>query len=88
MSSGVKFVAALGKVIGQMRRHRKMSQAEAAEKAGLHPMALSKIERGVHTAIGCQTLLRIGDALGVDGFALYARAELQSTRVHEKERRP
>lgn len=53
----------LGQVINVERRARGMSQKTLAKLSGLHPMALSKIERGVHRDVGVVTFARLALAL-------------------------
>ena len=69
------FVERLGLVIGARRRELGITQADVAKSAGLHKMAVSKIERGVHGDLGCLTLWRIARALKTRGHILYAQAE-------------
>ena len=47
-----------------LRKERLMSQTEVAEKAGVNPMTVSRIERGMH-APSTATLEKIARGLGV-----------------------
>ena len=54
----------LGETIREQRKRVKMSQERLAEKAGLHPVYIGKIERGEQW-VSLHALLRIAKALGV-----------------------
>ena len=54
----------LGETIREHRKRVKMSQEGLAEKAGLHPVYIGKIERGGQW-VSLHALLRIAKALGV-----------------------
>ena len=75
----------LGKVIEQLRKQPRrgypkgMNQGELAEAAGLHPTALSKIERGV-TSPSVTTLYRLAEALDVPPDEILAQCrEVEKT---------
>jgi len=52
-------------VIGYLlRTKRQASQKDVARLANVHPMALSKIERGVHADLGVVTFVRLAEAIG------------------------
>lgn len=54
----------LGESIRIYRKQCKLSQEKLAEKAELHPVYISAVERGVKT-ISMDALMRIAKALGV-----------------------
>lgn len=72
---GLSLAAMLGAVLHAERTARRMSQQELAEAAGLHPMALSKLERGVQADVGVGTLQRLARGLGSTASTLLATAE-------------
>lgn len=57
----------LGQRIRELRKERKLSQTELAEKADVALMTISRIERGEHDP-HLTTLWRISKALGVSVF--------------------
>lgn len=65
----------LGAVIYAERTSRSVSQSRLAEMAGLHPMSISKIERGVIADVGVETLQRLAGALNTSASSMLARAE-------------
>ena len=69
------FVQRLGVIIRQERKKLGMTQKELARRSGMHAMAISKVERGVHGDLGCKTLWAIAHCLGSRGHILYALAE-------------
>lgn len=69
------FVQRLGAAISKERKRLEMTQGELAKRTGLHPVAVSKIERGIQGDLGCKTLWRIAHALRTRGHILYAMAE-------------
>jgi transcriptional regulator with XRE-family HTH domain len=54
----------LGQRIREIRKERRMSQTELAEKAGVALMTISRLERGQHDP-HMRTLWRIARSLGV-----------------------
>lgn len=60
-------VRVLGALLHAERVARGLTQTELARDAGLHPMALSKLERGVQGDVGVQTLARLAEALSRRG---------------------
>lgn len=63
----------LGRRIRELRKGRKMSQAELAEAAGVALMTISRLERGEHDPhVG--TLTRIARGLGVPFIELMRSA--------------
>ena len=54
----------LGRRIRELRKERRMSQTELAEKAGVALMTISRLERGEHDP-HMKTLWRIARSLGV-----------------------
>lgn len=66
----VRLPALLGAIVYAERTARGLTQAQLALAAGLHPMALSKIERGVQQDVGVETLRRIAEALSATGASV------------------
>ena len=64
MSSAPKYRRALGEAIRIHRRQVGLSQEKLAEKADLHPVYISTVERGVKT-ISVDALMRIAKSLNV-----------------------
>jgi transcriptional regulator with XRE-family HTH domain len=56
-------VANLGRAVRALRRERDLSQEALAERAGLHPNQVGRLERGTNVQVG--TLLAVVDGLGV-----------------------
>lgn len=56
-------VEAIGRALTRARKLAGLSQKRVAAAAGVHPMALSKIERGVHADAGVVTLEKMCDAI-------------------------
>ena len=76
----------IGAVIHTERTARALTQQQLALMAGLHPMALSKIERGVQQDVGIETLQRLAFGLsqvgaGVTATSLVASAEQWQRRL-------
>jgi transcriptional regulator with XRE-family HTH domain len=63
----------LGQEIRRLRKDRRLSQTELAERAGVALMTISRIERGEHDP-HIRTLGRIARALGVSAFDLLRSA--------------
>jgi transcriptional regulator with XRE-family HTH domain len=63
----------LGQEIRRLRKERRLSQTELAEKADVALMTISRIERGEHDP-HIRTLGRITRALGVSPFHLLRSA--------------
>jgi transcriptional regulator with XRE-family HTH domain len=59
----------LGRKIRELRKERRMSQTELAEKAGVALMTISRLERGEHDP-HVRTLWHIARGLGVSLFEL------------------
>jgi transcriptional regulator with XRE-family HTH domain len=59
-------------IIAKLRKERGMTQAQLAEKSGVHAQALSKLERGDRPTsnIRLSTALALADALQVDPHLL------------------
>ena len=55
-------------VITRLRKEKKLTQAQLAEKAGMHVQALAKLERGERPIANLRfsTALALADALQVD----------------------
>ena len=66
----ISLPAILGHLVKTERGARGFSQKELAETAGIHPVALSKIERGVQGDLGIFTLHRLAAALSLRGQRL------------------
>ena len=64
MPSAPKYRRILGKAIWFHRKQAGLSQEKLAEKAELHPVYVSAVERGVKT-ISMDSLMRIAKALDV-----------------------
>jgi transcriptional regulator with XRE-family HTH domain len=58
-----RLAVVLGAVLHNERIARALTQQQVAALAALHPMALSKIERGIQQDVGVDTLQRIATAL-------------------------
>ena len=54
--------------LARLRKERGMTQAQLAEKAGIHPLIISKIERGERSVnnLRLTSALALADALRVD----------------------
>ena len=63
----------LGRKIRELRKKRKLSQTELAEKAGVALMTISRLERGEHDP-HVRTLWRIARSLGVPFLELMRSA--------------
>lgn len=82
----VRLHVVLGAIVYTERTARSLTQAQLAKAAGLHPMALSKIERGVQQDVGIETIQRIAIGLarplaGVTAASLVATAERWQERL-------
>ena len=64
MPTHLKYRRILGEAIRIRRKLSKLSQEKLAEKAELHPVYISAVERGVKN-ISMDALTRIAKALGV-----------------------
>ncbi|HEY1661498.1 MAG TPA: helix-turn-helix transcriptional regulator [Verrucomicrobiae bacterium] len=64
MPTNLKHRKSLGDAIRTNRKRLKLSQEQLAEKADLHPVYISAVERGAKT-ISVDTLMRIAKVLGV-----------------------
>ena len=55
-------------ILATIRKERKMTQAQLAEKSGVHEMAISRLERGERplSNLRLSTALALADALDVD----------------------
>ena len=62
--SNLKYRRILGESIRACRKQSGFSQEKLAEKAELHPVYISAVERGVKT-ISMDALMRIAKAVGV-----------------------
>ncbi len=54
----------LGKRVRELRKERKMSQGELADRSGLALMTISRLERGEH-APNTKTIGQVAEGLGV-----------------------
>ena len=63
----------LGRRIRELRKQKRLSQTELAEKAGVALMTVSRLERGEHDP-HVRTLSRIARSLGVPLLALMRSA--------------
>ena len=57
------------------RQRRNLLARDVAGKAGIHPVALSRIERGVQGDVGIATIAKIADAMNMTASAIVAHAE-------------
>lgn len=64
-----KKVELLGRELRRLRKERKLSVAQVAERAGLDPQDLARIERG-ETRIGLETLFRLLSGFEVEAHEL------------------
>lgn len=64
MLTNLKYRRVLGEAIRLYRKQAKLSQEMLAEKADLHPVYISAVERGAKT-ISMDALMRIAHALKV-----------------------
>ncbi len=71
----------IGYLVATRRKAAGVSQKTVARLAELHPVALSKIERGVHGDMGINTFVRIAVALGEKPGELLDTAERISRRL-------
>jgi len=62
--TNLKYRRILGEAIRLRRKQSQLSQEKLAEKAELHPVYISAVERGAKT-ISMDALMRIAKALGV-----------------------
>jgi transcriptional regulator with XRE-family HTH domain len=76
-----RLAVVLGAVVHTERNARGLSQQQLAAMAHLHPMALSKIERGIQQDIGVDTLQRLGGALSRVGAPM-AASQLVAAAEH------
>lgn len=55
-------------ILARLRKERKLTQAQLAEKSGVHVMAISRLERGERplSNLRLSTALALADALEVD----------------------
>lgn len=77
-SGGVVVMRALGTMVAHSRKRAGLRQNDLARLTGIHPMSISKIERGIQKDVGVQTLHKIAIALGTKASLLVAGAELLS----------
>lgn len=64
-----KKVELLGRKLRRLRKERKLSTAEVAERAGVDPQDLARIERG-EARVGLETLFRLLAAFEVEAGEL------------------
>lgn len=87
MDDAATLAAVLGAVVRAERCARGLTQADLARAAGVHPMALSKVERGAQQDVGVATLAQLAAALAAAGpqactaSSLIARAERWRARL-------
>jgi HTH-type transcriptional regulator, competence development regulator len=85
-------VVTLGEFIRERREARRQGDAryslrQVAERAGIEPSYLSKVERDLGSPPSEETLLRLAEDLGVDGDVLLALAGKVSSDLQEAIRR-
>lgn len=68
----------LGALIQTERNARRLTQQQIASVAGVHPMTVSKVERGIQQDVGVETLQRIASALSSVGKTVTASELLGS----------
>lgn len=74
----------LGERIWLARRQRRWPQAELAERAGITPPTLSKVERG-NPSVGLGTAFELASLVGVTLFEEdHARLELELDRTRSR----
>lgn len=56
----------LGQVIREARLHKRLTQVEAAQAAGLHPATVSSLERGQMPDIGVRKLNALLEVVGLE----------------------
>ena len=66
-------VAIVGAVVAQLRKEQNLTQADLAHLAGMHPISVSKIERGVQGDVGVATMEKLGAVFGLKASQLMAR---------------
>ncbi|MEA2081999.1 MAG: helix-turn-helix transcriptional regulator [Elusimicrobiota bacterium] len=64
------------------RKKRELTQEELAEKSGLHPTYIAKIESG-RQACSLKTLSRIADALKVSPHALLGKIDKKQAAIYK-----
>jgi transcriptional regulator with XRE-family HTH domain len=69
----------------QLRKQRDLSQAELAQRAGLHPNLIGRYERG-ESRPTADTLKGLADALGVSGDYLLEGATDQAAKARFEDR--
>ena len=62
-------IEAIGLAVKEMRERRGLTQEQLAELAKMHPMSISKLERGVVRDVKFTTLFSIAEALSRSGGA-------------------
>ncbi len=82
-----KLAIVIGAVIHSERVSLGMTQAHLAKIAGIHPMALSKLERGVQADIGVETIQKLAIPMGMAANEIVDKAESWQL-VLEEERVP
>jgi len=72
--------------IRQLRQERRWTQAELAEKLGVHQKQVSAYERGVH-APSTDVLIKLAEAFDVtlDYLAFEARGQAGPVQIHDRE---
>ena len=65
-----RYLAAFGKRVGDVRRHKGITQEQLAEKSGLTPLTIGFVEQGRRWP-RIITLHKIADALGVQVEELF-----------------
>lgn len=81
----------LGERVLVWRKRRKMTQKELASAISLHPISLSKIERGVVEKVEADTIKRLAQALRVKTdylLGLVRDEEAEADYPIEAEKRP
>ncbi|MBA3052060.1 helix-turn-helix transcriptional regulator [bacterium] len=68
--------------VRKYRKKREMTQEELAEKCGLHPTYIAKIESG-RQVCSLKTLSRLADALSVSPHALLGQIDKKQAAVYQ-----
>jgi transcriptional regulator with XRE-family HTH domain len=66
-------IVALGAIVAAERKRQGLTQEQLADRAGIHVVLLSRVERG-KTDARISTLMKIADGLGVEASVLLASA--------------
>jgi len=79
------YVKRVGMELKVLRVRSRMLARDVAKAAGIHPMSLSKIERGVQKDIGVETLTRIAAVYGLKASDVISAIEPKPAATDEGE---